>query len=160
MTLEAFFFLKANLDEPTRSTRAAWKFTFIVDCSRIYSAFCVGNFTAYCCDVSFPTNSSCSCWKKACLRISLSWLTRTPPFFWSMLPSAREDWLARPGFPMLGLSMLPSIRLLRGKREFVFMRSRLDEIRGEDPIALPDVASVAPYVEEDCSWACLYRCAC
>ena len=69
--------------------------------------------------------------------------------------SANEDWLA-PGFvsPVRGLSpmlQLPSIRLLRGKSELAFILSRLEAIRGEEPMTLPEVASVGPYCEDNYS---------
>ena len=63
MTDDAFFFLKARLEEPTRPA-GAWKFdALIVACSLNCSAFWAGSLTAYCYDVSLPTKSSCSCTK-------------------------------------------------------------------------------------------------
>ena len=45
-----------------------------------------------------------------------------------------------PGLSYVELSNI--IRLLRGKSEFVFNRSKLEVIRGEAATALPEVASV------------------
>ena len=80
------------------------------------------------------------------------------------MPSAREDWLA-PGFdrPVCGLSAMlqpPSIRLLRGKSELVFNLSKLEPTSGEEPTTVPEVASVGPYCEDDCSWTYLIFYAC
>jgi len=141
-TADIFFFLKPRLEEPMRLCIGIWIFSTLLLKNVSYISL-VGLFgvvetlastsTGGCCSrtssdsrsetltscywrVSLPTKSSYSC-SKAYLRISFS--MRTPPFFCS-----------RPVCLQWGLSTLPpSMRLLWGKREWVFSLNKLEDIK-------------------------------